>query len=142
VVALKGLRILFADDATYSMRPTIEALEATGARVDVATDGTEVLGYLRKHKTDPPDLLILDIMMAGGTEIDLPDGGRTTGVEVYKWMQKEKFRIPTVISTVVSDPSILEIFRRDERIPILEKPYRFTDLEREIRKVLIERDKR
>jgi CheY-like chemotaxis protein len=142
MVSLNGLHILFADDATYNMRPTIDALETAGASVDVVTDGTEVMAYLRKHKINLPDVLILDIMMPGGPEMRLTDGGRTTGVEVFKWMQKEKVRIPTVVSTVISDASVLEIFRHDPKISIIRKPYRFDELEREINRVLTERDKR
>jgi CheY-like chemotaxis protein len=123
------------------MRPTIEALRTSGARVEVRTDGTEVLEYLRNHKTDPPDVLILDIMMPAGAEMNPMDGGRTTGIEVYKWMQKEKIRIPTVVSTIVNDASILRIFG-DHNVPIVEKPYRFEELEREIHKVLAERERR
>lgn len=141
MATLEGKRILFADDETYSMQGTIDALKADGAIVDVVIDGTEVLEYLRKHQTDPPDLLILAIMMAGGSEIDLPDRGRTTGVEVYRKMQEEKIRIPTVISTVVTDRSILDDLRL-QRIPILQKPYRFEELERQILKLLTERERR
>jgi len=142
MTSLKGLRILFADDTTYSMQGTIEALRASGAEVNVKTDGTEVLEYMRGNKTNLPDLLILDIMMPEGTEIETKDDGRSTGVEVYKWMLREKIKIPTVVSTVVSDPSILKIFSDDKRIAIVEKPYRFEQLEREIQKVLTEREKR
>jgi CheY-like chemotaxis protein len=141
MTSLKGLRILFADDARYSMRGTIEALEIAGAKVDVVTDGTEVLEYLRKYKAMLPDLLILDIMMPEGKEIVTPDEGRSTGVEVYKWMQGENIMIPTVVSTVVTDRSILDNLR-DQGIPIVQKPYRFEELEREIQKVMPERDKR
>jgi CheY-like chemotaxis protein len=124
------------------MQGTIEALRASGAEVNVKTDGTEVLEYMRGNKTNLPDLLILDIMMPEGTEIETKDDGRSTGVEVYKWMLREKIKIPTVVSTVVSDPSILKIFSDDKRIAIVEKPYRFEQLEREIQKVLTEREKR
>jgi CheY-like chemotaxis protein len=142
MVSLKGLRILFADDETYSMRPTIEALENAGAQVDLVTDGTEVLEYMRQHKDDPYDVLILDIMMPGGTEVPTPDGGRSTGVEVYRRMQKEKIKIPPVVSTTVTDNSILDVFLRDEKIPVIQKPYRFEELERQIQKVLAERERR
>ena len=142
MASLMGLRILFVDDETFNMRGTIDALENTGAKVDVVTDGTEALEYMRLHRNDPPGLLILDIMMAGGPEIETRDEGRSTGVEIYRWMQRENIKIPTVISTVVSDASILDVFRHDKKIPIVRKPYRFEELEREIHKVLVERDKR
>jgi CheY-like chemotaxis protein len=140
--SLKGLRILFADDATYAMKSTVDALRFAGASVDLATDGTEVLVYLRAHRTNPPDVLILDIMMAGGAEISLPDEGRSTGVEVYRRMREESIVIPTVISTVVSDPLILESFKHGGSIPILSKPYRVEELERDILEVLSERNKK
>jgi CheY-like chemotaxis protein len=140
MATLKGLRIMFADDETYHMRGTIEALENAGAKVDVVTGGTKALEYLRKHETKLPDLLILDIMMPGGPEIQSTNEGRTTGVEVFKWMQRENITIPTVVSTVVTDPLILKIFR-EHKIPIVEKPYWFEDLVDQIDKVLNEREK-
>jgi len=132
---LEGMRILFADDSLYNMRPTREALELSGAFVATATDGTEVLQYFRDHTADPPQLLILDIMMSGGPEIETgEDGGRTTGVEVYRRLRKMGINIPIVISTVVSDPDILKEFQND-KVPILEKPYRYDELQRQIRKL-------
>jgi CheY-like chemotaxis protein len=145
MVSLKGLRILFADDETYNMRGTIDALEFAGAKVYVVTDGTEALEFLREHKTDLPDLLILDIMMPGGPEIqpiEPRDEGRSTGVKVHRRMQEENITIPTVVSTVVSDESILDYFRRDQKIPIVQKPYRFAELEHQIMKVLTESERR
>jgi CheY-like chemotaxis protein len=141
MASLKGLRILFADDETYNMRGTIDALENAGAMVNVVTDGTEVLEYLRKHDGKLPDLLILDIMMPGGTEVLAPNEGRSTGVEVYQKMQDLNIKIPIVVSTVVSDDSILGVFRRDG-VPIVGKPYRFDELECQIDKALSGDEKR
>jgi CheY-like chemotaxis protein len=132
---LEGMRILFADDSLYNMRPTREALETAGAAVDKAIDGTEVIQYFRDHEADPPGVLILDIMMAGGQEIETgEDDGRTTGVEVYKRLKRMNISVPIVVSTVVSDQEILKDFRTDN-VPILEKPYRYEDLQRLILKV-------
>ncbi len=140
--SLKGKSILFADDSVYAMLSTVDALRVLGARVDVVTDGAEALEYMRTHRNDPPDLLILDIMMpeGKGAEIKTLDGGRSTGVEIYKWMQREKLGIPTVVSTIVCDDSILEVFRRDKKIAIVQKPYHFRDLENQILKVLTLRE--
>lgn len=134
---LKGLKILFADDDTYDMRPTIDALESKGAHVTLVTDGTEVLEQLRKDLGSLPDLLILDVMMGEGDELTTNDSGRSTGVKVYKKIRNEmKIDIPIIVSTVVTAPEIRQGFEGDKRLRYLNKPYRFSDLQRCIEALL------
>ncbi len=142
MIGLKGVRILLVDDEKYAMHGIVDALHAEGAEVTQVTDGTAALRYLREHRSSPPDLLILDIMMVEGEggEIKTDDGGRTTGVEVYRKIRHElRMQIPTVVSTVVDDPEILKIFvaePRDARVTVIQKPYRFRDLLRQIDSVM------
>ena len=129
MISLKGMEILFADDDKYNMRPVIDALEAHSANVILVTNGTSVLRYMRDNLDSPPHIIILDIMMAGGKDINTDDGGRSTGVEVYRILRRDmKLNIPIVISTVVSDPAILSVFHSDPRVSIVSKPYLLSEL--------------
>lgn len=135
----KDLSILFVDDELYSMRPTIEALECEGATVQIATDGTEAIRFLQANRQSPPDVIILDIMMPEGPDIQTQDEGRTTGVEVFKRMKSEYGKaIPTIVSSVVTDDAILQAFRSERRVRIVTKPYRFEELVRALEQVLAE----
>jgi len=132
MVNMNGWLILLVDDEEVSMEATVIALEMEGAAVVQVTDGTEALRYLRNHKLSQPDLIILDIMMNEGDEIETDDEGRSTGVEVYEKIRSElKLTTPMVVSTVVSDERILSRFpdeRRDSRMTVIHKPYRFREL--------------
>lgn len=132
---LKGKVILFADDDLYNMQSTRDALEVRGAIIRLATDGTEVLQYFRDHKDDPPDLLILDVMMAEGEEIKTTDSGRSTGLEVYRRIRQQFSRLPIVVSTVVTDDKILSRFEGDSKTAVIRKGYRFTELQGKISSV-------
>lgn len=137
MISLKGLRILFADDERYLMRPTIDALESKGAMVDLVTDGTSVLNYLREKNT-LPSVLILDIMMSGGKEVITKDDGRSTGIEVYKRIRRNKKTesLPIVIASAISDKDILSVFESNPKTSIITKPFRFTELCEAIDKVV------
>jgi CheY-like chemotaxis protein len=137
MMALNGMRVLLADDDEYDMRPTIIALEAEGASVEVVTDGTTALTVLQRDRESPPDLLILDIMMDQGDAIETDDEGRSTGARVYEKIRKElKLNLPIVVSSVVTDPKILKVFRNDPRIQMLSKPYGFSELHQAISRLL------
>ncbi len=137
MISFNGLRILFADDEKYLMRPTIDALESKGAIVDLITDGTSVLNHLREKNT-LPSVLILDIMMPGGKELITKDDGRSTGIEVYRIIRKNKKTesLPIVIASVTSDKDILSVFESSPKTSIIIKPYRFTELCDAIEKVI------
>ncbi len=132
---LDGMHIAFVDDEPYAMRPTIEALEARGAVVELLIDGSQILEYIKTHKGSLPDLVVLDIMLTEGPDIKTEDEGRSTGVEVYRRIRREHRLIPIVISTVVSDGSILAAFGNDRRTAVVTKPYYFDDLCRAIERV-------
>jgi CheY-like chemotaxis protein len=137
MMSLSGLRILLADDDEYDMRPTIMALEAEGASVEVATDGTSALEALKRDLNSPPDVLILDVMMDQGDAIDTDDEGRSTGARVYERIRYDlKLTIPVVVSSVVTDPRILRVFQGDPRVERLSKPYGFSELHQAITRLL------
>lgn len=135
---LKDIRILFADDDIYFMRPTIDALEAYGAVVDIVRDGSSVLKYIRENQGSPPSLLILDIMMSSGPEISTDNAGRSTGLAVYRHIRQNlKVNIPIVVSTVVTDSAMLSVFKNDPKAQIINKPYTFGELLNIIKKMLV-----
>lgn len=127
---LRGKKILFVDDDKFNMRPTIEALEAEEAEVKVLTNGTALLQYLRQNINSLPDLIILDIMMASGDEIVTEDQGRSTGAKAYQYIRNamKLKNFPIIVSTVVSDPIILQKFNNDEYLELIQKPYLYGEL--------------
>jgi CheY-like chemotaxis protein len=137
MISLNGLRILFADDEKYLMRPTIDALESRGAIVDLVTDGTSILNYLHEKNT-LPSVLILDIMMPGGKEVFTKDDGRSTGIEVYKRIRRniKTKDLPIVITSAISDKDILSVFESYPKTSIITKPFRFTELYDAIEKII------
>lgn len=132
VIASK--RILMADDDVFNMRPTIDALEVAGAKVEVARSGADALAALRKRSFD---LMILDIMMSAGEGIKVEDQGRSTGRVVYRIVREEISKVlPIVVSTVVSDPQVLRAFESDPRCRVILKPYAFAGLVQAIEAVI------
>ncbi len=58
----QGKRILLVDDNTAVREGLEELLRHQGYRVDTAPEGETALGIVR---TDPPDLILLDVAMPG-----------------------------------------------------------------------------
>ena len=128
--SIDGLKVLFADDEKYYMRPTIDALESRGARIALVETGTDVLKFLARNTEFIPDLIILDIMMPSGTDIKTKDSGRSTGVEVYRVIRDHPvYRgIPIIILTVVTDRASLQVFNNDELTRKIQKPFMVSKL--------------
>jgi len=74
-------KALLVDDEVEFVTTLAERLEMRGIRAEVATDGTEAL---RLIEADPPDVVVLDIMMpgVGGLEVLRQVRETQTGVEV------------------------------------------------------------
>jgi DNA-binding response OmpR family regulator len=68
--------ILVVDDDSRLRKALRRVLVSHGFQVDVAADGSEALARL---KTDPFDLLVLDVMMPGPDGIDLCEELRASG---------------------------------------------------------------
>lgn len=67
--------VLIAEDEPYIVQSLSFLLEKEGLKVDVATDGQQTLDMLREN---PPDILLLDLMME-----------HLTGFEVLKILRSE-----------------------------------------------------
>jgi CheY-like chemotaxis protein len=132
IIATK--KVLMAEDDVYNMRPTIDALEVAGATVKVARSGSDALAELEQGNFD---LLILDIMMAAGDRIKTEDQGRSTGITLYLTIRDNISKsLPIVVSTVVTDPQVLDTFKSDPRCSVLRKPYDFRELVSAIESVI------
>ena len=92
--------------------------------------------YLRNHKSDLPDLIVLDVMMSPGKEIEDQDGGRSTGLRLFQKIRQDFGRqLKIVISTVKTDATV-RVFRGDPCVRLLTKPYLFGPLHDAITQLL------
>ncbi|MFO7246252.1 MAG: response regulator transcription factor [Thermaerobacter sp.] len=125
---LKGRRILVVDDDRRITSVLRRGLERAGCRVTAAHDGPE---GLRMAQEDPPDAVVLDVMMPG-----------MDGIEVCRRLR-----------SVQPDLPVLMLTARDEvpdRVQGLDagaddylvKPFAFAELEARLRAILRRRQPR
>jgi two-component system, sensor histidine kinase and response regulator len=83
--------ILVVDDNPLNVEPLCDLLTAMGYRAEPALDGPSAL---HKARTEPPDLILLDIMMPG-----------MNGYQVCEQLKKDSgtARIPVVFVTALSE---------------------------------------
>lgn len=99
-------KILYADDEPWFVGALVDALRDDGYIVDQAFNGTEVVEKL-SNKELLPDLIVLDIIMPTGEQIEETDGGRRTGLKVHEKIRRQLgLTIPIVFLTVVDDPGV------------------------------------
>src|SRR5574337_1990588 len=89
-------RILFVDDDSLLQRLVHDVLDREGFRVSLASSGEE--GLSSAH-CDPPDLIVLDLMMPG-----------MDGLEVCQEIRRHHrlHPIPVVILTAMKTPNLHE----------------------------------
>jgi CheY-like chemotaxis protein len=63
----KPMRVLIADDDKVLSHQLAARLRALGWRVDLAVDAMQTLMFAMRN---PPDVIVLDIQMPGGTGLD------------------------------------------------------------------------
>lgn len=98
------MRILLVEDSLADVEMTLDALAdaAVANEVTVIRDGAAALAYLRAHRDDPPDLVILDL--------NLP---RLSGHEVLASMQSHELlhRIPVaVLTTSAAESDVMRTY--------------------------------
>ncbi|NIM00848.1 MAG: response regulator [Acidobacteria bacterium] len=120
----KRHRILIADDDAFIRRPLEWILSQEGFDARTAADGDECMELLR---ADPPDLLILDVMMPG-----------LDGFEICRRMQDDHAlrRIPIVLLSARGREHDRERGMALGAAEYMTKPYSPTDLMQRIRGLL------
>ncbi len=123
-------RILIVDDDTAFVEAVRVVLEANGYEVTTAAGSEE---ELRRAREQPPDLVIVDVMM----------GRLTEGLEISRTLARlvECRNVPILLVTGIRDVLHLpaELVPDDTWLPVravLEKPIKPEKLLAEIRRVL------
>ncbi len=120
VTTAPGLRLLLVDDELAVRVATERALRSFGHTVTMASGMGEALTLL--HESDPMDLVISDVMMPGGTGVDLLRAARSTG-----------HTVPILFVSGYAMESLEGILESDRRTGMLTKPWNMGDLERMVR---------
>lgn len=108
------MKILITEDELYTRNTLSLVLENAGYEVKTADNGKESLEIILKHKkgSNPFDLLLLDIEMAGLSGLQMLDGLKKKGVN-----------LPTIVITGFSDQQTLNKIRGRGCKGILIKPF-------------------
>lgn len=101
-------KILIVDDSSLSRRTLRQHLEALGHTVTEATDGAQAL---ERFFVEPPQLVILDMVMTG-----------MYGLEVLAKMQEINPEIPVIIATADIQQSTAQDVRAGGAKGLLNKP--------------------
>lgn len=132
--AIKGARILIADDDPDMLRVTALVLESGGFQTSAARDGIEALA---KVEAEEPDLLILDLLMP---ELD--------GFEVLKRLGERKRtgrgRTPVLVVSAIKEGSSRRRFELETKTELgadgyIEKPISPPLLLKEVTRILTEK---
>ena len=119
-------RILVVDDDPDFVEVVRLVLEAKGYQVEVAYNGETALEMMREN---PPDLVILDVMMKGVLD----------GVYLAHTMDEELPKIPVIMVSSITSSPLSELFPTDEYIPIdawISKPVQAEDLVRKVEELV------
>ena len=119
-------RILIVDDEPDQVFTVQKSIEASSDEFEVfsATSGEQSIEFLQKH--EPPDLILLDIMMPGMDGWELLNRIQ----ENYKWS-----KIPVIFLTAKID-DFTKTFARSVAMDFIEKPFEIHDLKKRIDFVL------
>ena len=77
--------LLLVDDEEEFVTALAERLRLRGFEVRISLDGPEAL---QRVESDPPDVIVLDVLMPG-----------LTGLDVLKQLQAQDIRIPVILLT-------------------------------------------
>jgi len=115
-VAREGPRILVVDDDDSVISVMQQFFATAGYRVEFAQHGGDAL-TLVQH--DPPDLVLLDLMMPG-----------MNGVEVLQRILALRATLPVIIVTARADATLAEQTRALGAFAYVTKPFEFAYLAR------------
>ncbi|HEX5725435.1 MAG TPA: diguanylate cyclase [Longimicrobiaceae bacterium] len=110
--------VLVADDNPSILQGLDRALRACGYTVQTAGNGAAVLALL-EEAAQPPDLLLLDVMMP-----------EMTGLEVLRALRLDArwTDVPVVLITATNDGALPVSALRDGAVDFLTKPFRLDEL--------------
>jgi len=122
------VRILVADDDVVLTRLLEQRLRVRGFEVQIAHDALQAWQAVRR---EPPDLILLDIKMPGGT-----------GLAVLRRMKNNQAvrGVPVIVITAAEEQSLLQQIVALQPDAMLRKPVKLTDLEFEISRLLALRE--
>jgi len=103
------VKILIADDDRLVRALLSDVLVGLGHEVVNAADGSEAVDLFLRER---PDAVILDFLMP-----------RLSGIDSLARMRQEGTRVPAVLLTAISAPSVREATGADAPDVILEKPF-------------------
>jgi CheY-like chemotaxis protein len=103
------VKILIADDDRLLRTLLADVLAGLGHDVVSAEDGAEAVELCRREK---PDVVVLDFLMP-----------RLSGVDALARMRSGGRRMPAVLLTAISGPSLRDAVGADTPAVVLEKPF-------------------
>jgi DNA-binding response OmpR family regulator len=118
------MMVMIADDDRVFNRLLQEHLKHAGFEIRAVYDATQTWTQI---VSNPPELLILDVNMPGGT-----------GLEVLKKMKRmpRTAHIPVVVVTAVEDPARLGLVREHGPDALLTKPLAMSELDEQIARLV------
>jgi PAS domain S-box-containing protein len=118
--------ILLVEDEEMVRRAGRRILEKHGYRVIQAADGAEALQLLREHGSEIA-LVVSDVVMP-----------RMGGRELYASLREEGFRMPFLFTSGYTDRMASDTVALDPSVPVLPKPWTWTELTASVRAALDE----
>lgn len=116
--------ILVADDDRVVVELLSLGLAARGFKVTAAADGMQVIMAARRT---PPEAILLDVMMPGGTGFDVLKRLRANAATA---------RIPVVAMSATTDPALTQKVQELGADAFLLKPVRLDEVAATLRQVL------
>lgn len=91
-------KILWVDDDALLLEPLVTPLKDSGYYIRIAFDAAEALDALR---SEPFDLLLLDIYLPVGNCPHIDKALKYIGIEILKLMSLWDIKVPTIVFSVV-----------------------------------------
>jgi len=107
-------RVLLVDDEEDLRNLVSSIVSDLGYDVETARDG---LSAIERVEEDPPDLILLDLVLPG-----------LDGISVLRYLREGGSRIPVVILTACSDERSIRRAMQEGATAYLPKPFRIRDL--------------
>lgn len=107
-------RVLLVDDEEDLRSLVSSVVEDLGFEVDTARDG---LSAIEKAEDDPPDLILLDLLLPG-----------LDGFAVLRYLREGGSRVPIVLLTACSDERAIRRAIAEGATAYLPKPFKIRDL--------------